>query len=68
MTSQEALSDWRWLEHELLPAIDANGGLDGDPDAVTNFVLVKVESLVAVAQDALLKAAAAEDAESLPYK
>ena len=44
MSSQEALTDWGWLEKELLPTL-----ADFDnPDDATEFVSVKINSLLAV--------------------
>lgn len=48
MASQEALKDWRWLEQEVLPTLET---LEG-PDQASEFVQVKVESLVALAREA----------------
>ena len=44
MSSQEALSDWVWLEKELLPIL---AEFDS-PDDATEFITVKVNSLLAV--------------------
>ena len=44
MSSQEALSDWVWLEKELLPIL---AEFDS-PDDATEFVSVKINSLLAV--------------------
>ena len=44
MSSQEALSDWVWLETELLPIL---AEFDS-PDDATEFVSVKINSLLAV--------------------
>ncbi len=60
---KEALSDWHWLEHELLPTLTEFES----PQEVTDFVLVKVDSLVAM-ERARMDAASVDDAESLPYK
>ena len=49
MSSKEALSDWIWLEKELLPIL-----ADFDsPDDATEFVSVKINSLLAVIESSL---------------
>ena len=80
MSSQEALSDWFWLEKELLPTL-----ADFDnPDDASEFVSVKINSLLAVVESSShlppgsegeMGAAqpnrplrAAEDKESVSYK
>ena len=79
MSSKEALSDWLWLEKELLPTLADFE----NPDDATEFVSVKINSLLAVVESSShlpagsedLGAAhpnrpprAAEDKESVPYK
>lgn len=71
MTSQEALGDWQWLERELLPTLADFE----DPQEATDFVRVKIASILAQmasASSSLLDAsgdgAAAEDPEQLQFK
>lgn len=44
MSSQEAISDWNWLEKELLPILADFES----PDDATEFISVKINSLLAV--------------------
>ncbi len=61
---QEALADWHWLEQELLPTL-VNFE---DSQQVTDYVLVKVESLIADEKKRLGGALSVEDSESMPYR
>ncbi len=69
-TSQEALADWRWLEAEVLPQLDAFD----DPAECTEYVSVKVNSKMALDLAEIGRAgghaggATVEDAESMPYR
>lgn len=77
LTSQEALNDWHFLERELLPTLADFE----NPDEATEFITVKVKSIIAVSssttsdlegvKSAVMSGVAAislEESESLPYK
>ena len=78
MKSEESLSDWQYLEKELLPTLADFE----NPEEVTEYVTVKIKSILTAAKDpgklsntaipastmAGVQAISLEDAESMPYK